>query len=149
MVAFGVFDRLHAGHHHFLSKAVTVGEQLVVIVTRDNTVKSLKKRDPWQKEEERCRAIREYDENILTILGDEKPGDYDLLRRTKPSYTSIILGYDQAGLEADLNERMEKGELPRYPLIKLDAFEPDKYHTSILYPRNPPVEQEGVLVASL
>jgi cytidyltransferase-like protein len=42
VVATGVFDIIHAGHAHFLNAAKEHGDELVVIVANDDTVRKMK-----------------------------------------------------------------------------------------------------------
>ena len=41
VVATGVFDIIHSGHAHFLNAAKEHGDELVVIVANDDTVRKL------------------------------------------------------------------------------------------------------------
>jgi FAD synthetase len=42
VMAFGTFDILHAGHEHYLNQAKELGDYLIVVVARDQTVRSVK-----------------------------------------------------------------------------------------------------------
>ncbi|RLF88059.1 FAD synthase, partial [Thermococci archaeon] len=44
VVVGGVFDILHVGHIHFLKMAKELGDELIVIVAHDETVKKRKGR---------------------------------------------------------------------------------------------------------
>ena len=41
-MAVGVFDLLHAGHLHYLEQAKLLGDDLVVVVAHDDTVRQRK-----------------------------------------------------------------------------------------------------------
>ncbi|MDG6225287.1 MAG: 3,4-dihydroxy-2-butanone-4-phosphate synthase [Candidatus Thermoplasmatota archaeon] len=105
VMATGVFDILHPGHLSFLSQAKRLGDELVVVVARDSTVRR-QKRKPINNE----RARREMVESLgivdLALLGYEA----DPLRIVKElGPDMIVLGYDQepetAQLESQLRER--------------------------------------------
>ncbi|EQD52190.1 glycerol-3-phosphate cytidyltransferase, partial [mine drainage metagenome] len=42
VMATGVFDLLHPGHLYFLTEARKLGDELVVVVARDQTARRLK-----------------------------------------------------------------------------------------------------------
>ena len=42
VMAVGVFDLLHAGHLHYLEQAKSLGDELVVVVAHDDTVRTQK-----------------------------------------------------------------------------------------------------------
>ena len=43
VVATGVFDIIHSGHAHFLNAAKENGDELVVIIANDDTVRKMKR----------------------------------------------------------------------------------------------------------
>ncbi|MEE9489142.1 MAG: adenylyltransferase/cytidyltransferase family protein, partial [Thermoplasmata archaeon] len=42
VMASGVFDLLHTGHLHYLEEAKKLGDELIVVVARDSTVRKEK-----------------------------------------------------------------------------------------------------------
>ena len=42
VMAVGVFDLLHAGHLHYVEQAKSLGDELVVVVAHDDTVRKQK-----------------------------------------------------------------------------------------------------------
>ena len=52
----GVFDLLHAGHLHYLEQAKLLGEELVVIVAHDDTVRQ-RKHEPITLQDMRKRMV--------------------------------------------------------------------------------------------
>ena len=162
-VVFGVFDRLHDGHRFFLRKVqtlltTTVAEDeddkkkiITVVITPDSVVDMRKgKNINRQTQTVRCAAIeifngelQQQSETVLTaliplvpLMGDEKEGEYSVLRKKQSEcLTEIIcLGYDQQALLKDLTERMNNGTLSRLPIHIIDSLEPEKLHTSLLFP---------------
>ncbi|MCJ2563189.1 MAG: adenylyltransferase/cytidyltransferase family protein, partial [Candidatus Thermoplasmatota archaeon] len=53
VMASGVFDLLHTGHLHYLEEAKKLGDELIVVVARDSTVRK-EKHDPITTEDVRC-----------------------------------------------------------------------------------------------
>ena len=130
VMVFGVFDRLHPGHVSFLKQAAAHGEELIVVVARDASVRELKNKTPHHNEAERMQAVRKIFGVSIAILGDEKLGSYAVIQTHKPNV--ICLGYDQHGLAEDIQKQMQKGELATISLVKLVAHEPQVFHTSLL-----------------
>jgi FAD synthetase len=129
VMVFGVFDRLHPGHHYFLEHARKMGDELVVVVARDSSVVFLKSRQSVQKEAERLESLNDLFYVDHSVIGDETLGTYEVLKEYEPNL--ICVGYDQEILEKDLKERMERGEVGTVEIIKIDAFHPEEYHSSI------------------
>lgn len=129
IMIFGVFDRLHAGHLDFFRQARGYGE-IIAVVARDAAVMRLKGRAPQQSEQERCAVVREIEGVGNAILGDTEQGTYHVLHQEKPS--AICLGYDQEALDADLRFRMSTGHIAPLPIIRLEAHESGRLHTSLL-----------------
>ena len=42
VMAVGVFDLLHAGHLHYVEQAKSLGDELIVVVAHDDTVRKQK-----------------------------------------------------------------------------------------------------------
>ncbi|MEO2152509.1 MAG: adenylyltransferase/cytidyltransferase family protein, partial [Thermococcus sp.] len=80
----GVFDILHVGHIHFLKQAKELGDELVVIVAHDETVRRNKRRNPINPAEDRAellRAIKYVDE---VYIGSPGGIDFELVKRIDP-----------------------------------------------------------------
>ncbi|NJE04448.1 adenylyltransferase/cytidyltransferase family protein [Thermococcus sp. MV11] len=89
----GVFDLLHVGHIHFLRQAKELGDELIVIVSHDDTVRRRKGREPVNPAEDRAellRAIKYVDE---VYIGSPGGINYELVRRINPDIVAI--GPDQ------------------------------------------------------
>lgn len=56
----GTFDVLHAGHKQLLSEAFKLGDKVLIGVTSDKLVRSLKKKHPVRPYSERVRTIRAF-----------------------------------------------------------------------------------------
>jgi len=130
VLVFGVFDNLHPGHHHFLKQARALGDELAVVVARDDVTMMLKKRSPLQHENDRLAAVRGVEGVKDVFLGDATLGTYGVVRVYEPSH--ICLGYDQGALEADLREKIQSGFLPGIVLSKATAYRPEEFHSSLM-----------------
>lgn len=92
VVVFGVFDGLHAGHIAFLTKAKSLGDELVVVVTRDARVLQEKGKAPVYREKHRASVLRALRMVDSVMLGDP-PNIHRILKKLKPSI--VALGHDQ------------------------------------------------------
>lgn len=91
-MATGVFDLIHLGHLHYLIEAKKLGDELVVVVARDSTVRR-EKHEPITPEDFRRELIESLKPVDKAILGGE--GDmYRIVEEVKPDI--IALGFDQA-----------------------------------------------------
>lgn len=129
VLVFGTFDRLHEGHKKFIEQAAEAGEELVACVSRDETVRTLKGRDPDQSMKERMNQLAKLDKVDKVIEGDLELGSYDCILNIKPGV--IALGYDQDALQEDLRRWMKKTGTD-IPLITIDPHKPEIYKTSLL-----------------
>ena len=118
----GVFDILHVGHIHFLRQARALGDELVVIVAHDETVRMQKRREPINSAEDRAellRALRMVDE---VYIGTPGTIDYELVKKIDPDI--VALGPDQVftceKLKEDLRKHGIKAEVIRIPYLYKD-----------------------------
>ena len=56
VMAVGIFDLLHAGHLHYLEQAKLLGDDLVVVVAHDETVRK-QKHEPITTQDLRRRMV--------------------------------------------------------------------------------------------
>jgi FAD synthetase len=91
VMATGVFDLLHPGHLYFLTEAKKLGDELIVVVARDQTARRLKHEPyvPEQLRREMVEALKPVDKAVLGSATDI----YETVLRERP--TIIALGYDQ------------------------------------------------------
>lgn len=144
VLVFGTFDGLHEGHLNFFKQAKEFGDHLVVVVGRDSTVEKTKKRLPKFNENERLKIVQEcglVDEARLGNAGhksvpgqpEEKLDPYKVVEEIKPDI--ICLGYDQTFFADKLAEELPNRGLGYVKIERLQPFEPEKYHSSILNKR--------------
>lgn len=127
-MAFGTFDYFHAGHDDYLRQAKALGEQLIVVVARDDTVKKVKGFAPGMNEKKRLRDVAASPHVDKAVLGypDDK---YYVIKKHKPNI--LALGYDQFAFTYGLEKFFIKENLD-IEIIRLDAFEPQTFKSSII-----------------
>jgi FAD synthetase len=121
VLAFGSFDLLHPGHLDYLSKARKLGDTLVVIVGRDDSIRRFKGRDPLFKEKDRVSMVGSLRMVERAVLGNrisDKNGIYRILKRLRPDV--IALGYDQRVDMAELKRRLRRYGL-RSRIVRIKA----------------------------
>jgi FAD synthetase len=127
-MVFGTFDLLHKGHEHFLREAAGMGDELVVVVARDSTVRSVKRRNPVESESERRVKLEKTGIASRVLLGSA--GDkYGVIRKERPDI--ICLGYDQVPFTGGLEKFLRDNGL-RTDVVRLGAHRPDVFKTSII-----------------
>jgi len=110
-MASGVFDLLHIGHLYYLEEAKKYGDELIVVVACDETVRK-KKHEPIMPAEERRKLVESLKPVDKAVIGYED----DFLRIVEEIKPDIIaLGYDQhfEGLEEMLKKRGIKVKIVR------------------------------------
>ncbi|MCE5313078.1 MAG: adenylyltransferase/cytidyltransferase family protein [Nitrospiraceae bacterium] len=123
VVCGGTFDHFHPGHTYFLKEARSLGDNLTVVVARDETVLRIKGFLPTDNEELRLQNVKNagiadevmlgnYGEDLFTIIDDISP-------------SVIALGYDQRMSETELGCRF-----PKCRIIRLASFHPEKFKSS-------------------
>jgi FAD synthetase len=108
VMATGVFDLLHPGHLYFLTEARKLGDELVVVVARDQTARRLK-HEPYVPEHvrrEMVEALKPVDRAILGSTTDI----YETVVREKPQV--IALGYDQVWNEKEVERECARRGVP-------------------------------------
>lgn len=104
VMASGVFDLLHTGHLHYLEEAKKLGDELIVVVARDSTVRR-EKHEPITPEEVRRELVDAMKPVDKAVLGRE--GDmYGIVEEIQPDI--IALGYDQEHDEEVIRNELKK-----------------------------------------
>jgi len=107
-MATGVFDLLHPGHIYFLVEAKKLGDELVVVVARDQTARRLK-REPYVPEHirrEMVEALKPVDRAVLGSATDI----YETVLSERPQI--IALGFDQVWNEREVEEECARRGVP-------------------------------------
>ncbi len=123
VVCAGTFDYLHQGHIDFLTQAKELGDELVVIVARDETVSRIKGFLPKHNEELRMQRVRDTGIPDKVVPGNLENDLFRILEELKPDV--IALGYDQRVAEESLMKRC-----PTCQVIRLVPYHPEKFKSS-------------------
>ncbi|MDE1833565.1 MAG: FAD synthase [Candidatus Micrarchaeota archaeon] len=96
VMAFGSFDIIHPGHLVYLRKAREMGDRLIVVVARDDSIEAIKGRPPFFDQKTRVRMVGSLRYVDKAVLGHKirAPDDkYNIITDYKPDV--IVFGYDQ------------------------------------------------------
>jgi len=118
VMAQGVFDILHLGHVHYLEKARELGDELVVVVATDKTVRA-RKHEPITPEEMRrdlVAALRCVD---TAVVGSDGGDPYVTVKEIEPDI--IALGHDQEHDEARIRMDLQKRGISA-EVVRLDYY---------------------------
>ena len=120
VMASGVFDILHLGHLHYLQEARKLGDELVVVVATDATVRK-RKHEPVTPQAMRLEMVSSLKVVDSAVLGRE--GDmFEVVAEIKPDI--IALGYDQELDEAWINKECAKRGL-NIKVVRLPKMDTD------------------------
>ncbi len=100
----GVFDLLHPGHVHMLEEAAKLGDELVVVIARDDSVIK-EKHAPITPEDHRqhmVQALKPVDQAVLGHRGDY----YRIVEELQPNI--FALGFDQSYDEDQVQAEFDK-----------------------------------------
>ncbi len=133
VMAAGVFDIIHLGHLHYLEESKRLGDELVVVVATDKTVRK-SKHEPITPEKMRLELVSSLKPVDRAVLGKEGGDIYEIVRELRPDV--ITLGYDQPfnerSLEQELAKRGMKVKVVRMPHLDHDLDGTRKIITKII-----------------
>jgi FAD synthetase len=121
VMASGVFDIIHTGHISYLQQAKALGDELVVVVACDKTVRR-NKHEPITPEKMRVKiiaALKPVDRAVLGMDGDI----FDTVRKISPDI--IVLGFDQMFSEKDLVKKLEENGLGHIKVARVSEHTED------------------------
>lgn len=127
MVA-GTFDIFHAGHEYFLREAKNYGDELIVVIARDENVLKIKGKLPKNSEDKRLKKLLESKLADEVVLGN-KGNIFNIIEEIKPNV--ICLGYDQPIDENKLKQEINKRKLI-IEVVRLKSFKPEIYKSSLM-----------------
>jgi FAD synthetase len=140
VMATGVFDLLHPGHLYFLNEARKLGDELVVVVARDQTARRLK-HEPYVPEHirrEMVEGLKPVDRAVLGSATDI----YATVVQLKPDI--IALGHDQHWDEKEVAAECARRGVParivRLPALRHNELATKKLVERILERGRPPPE---------
>lgn len=124
IVATGTFDIIHPGHIRFLKEAKKIGEELIVIVAREQNVRHKPK--PIIPEEQRRNVVESLKYVDKAVLGDLE----DMFKPIVDLQPDIIaLGHDQRFDEQKLIEGLRERGL-NTKVVRIEAAEECEYCSS-------------------
>jgi FAD synthetase len=124
VMATGVFDLLHPGHVYFLTEARKQGDELVVVVARDQTARRLKQ-EPYVPEHirrEMVEALKPVDRAVLGSTTDI----YETVVRERPQI--IALGHDQIWNEREVEAECARRGVP-VKVVRIGSLPHDELAT--------------------
>lgn len=128
VMCFGTFDRAHQGHEYYLSEAKKLGDSLIAVVAKDETVKLIKGHLPDQNEEERKKNLENLGIADKVIIGNLED-KYDVIRTYRPEI--IALGYDQYAFTQMLNKEIIESKM-NTKIVRIPSFKPEIFKSSII-----------------
>ncbi len=121
VMATGVFDIIHLGHLHYLEESKKLGDELVVVVATDSTVRK-RKHEPITPEKMRLELVSALKPVDKAVLGKEGGDIYEIVKELGPDV--ITIGYDQPfderALTRELLKRGMKVKVIRMPHLDHD-----------------------------
>ncbi len=124
----GTFEVIHPGHIYTIEQAKKLGDVLVAVVARDDTVRRRKGRDPIVSEEERRRVLSAIRYVDVAMLGSES-NIYDTLEKVRPDI--VALGYDQYHREEEIAQEAGRRGI-RLSVVRLSSPNPSLKTSKIL-----------------
>lgn len=121
VMASGVFDLIHLGHIHYLQEAKKLGDELVVVVATDATVRRTK-HEPITPGSIRVQIVESLKPVDRAVLGHEDD-IFKTVEELKPDI--IALGYDQRFDENQLQKELAKRGLGNIKIVRLSKLD---YH---------------------
>lgn len=105
VMASGVFDILHTGHVSYLEQAKAAGDELVVVVACDSTVRK-RKHEPVTPEAMRLRIVQSLKPVDMAVLGKDTGDFFETVAEIRPDI--IMLGFDQTFDEKELQAQLDE-----------------------------------------
>ena len=123
VMAVGVFDLLHAGHLHYVEQAKSLGDELIVVVAHDDTVRK-QKHEPVTNQELRRRMVEGLKPVDRAIVGNP-PSEpiFDILNTVKQDI--IALGYDQKHSRDSIKSGLDNNGWSQVEVIRVEGLADD------------------------
>ena len=123
VMAVGVFDLLHAGHLHYVEQAKSLGDELVVVVAHDDTVRK-QKHEPITSHELRCRMVSGLKPVDTAMVGNPPTSPiFDILDAVQPDI--IALGYDQKHSVDAIREGLDAHGHSNIEVVRVEGLSDD------------------------
>jgi len=118
VMAQGKFDILHPGHVHYLTESAALGDELYVVVARDDRVRD--RTDLYMDEESRRLVVEALGVVDVAVLGSEG-SVFDSVERIQPDV--ITIGFDQDWDVEDLREQLAEHGFPDVEVVRIGPRE--------------------------
>ena len=123
VMAVGIFDLLHAGHLHYVEQARSLGDELVVVVAHDDTVRK-QKHEPITGQELRRRMVEGLKPVDQAIVGNPPNFPiFEILETVKPDL--IALGYDQKHSIESIRGGLSKPGYGHVEVVRVEGLSDD------------------------
>jgi len=123
VMAVGIFDLLHAGHLHYVEQAKSLGDELVVVIAHDETVRK-QKHEPITSQELRRRMVEGLKPVDSAVVGNP-PGVpiFDILITVEPDI--IALGFDQKHSIDSIRKGLEEHGFGHVQVTRVEGLSDD------------------------
>tara|TARA_B100000959_G_scaffold287381_1_gene371593 strand:- start:1300 stop:1758 length:459 start_codon:yes stop_codon:yes gene_type:complete len=123
VMAVGIFDLLHAGHLHYVEQAKSLGDELVVVIAHDETVRK-QKHEPITNQELRRRMVEGLKPVDSAIVGNP-PGVpiFEILITVEPDI--IALGFDQKHSIDSIRKGLEEHGFGHVQVTRVEGLSDD------------------------
>ena len=122
VMASGVFDLIHPGHISYLNQARSYGDELVVVVACDDTVRR-HKHEPVTPDYMRARIVGSLKPVDRAVVGHGDGRIFDVVREICPDV--IVLGYDQRLDEEEMKRQLEENGLGGIRVVRAEETADD------------------------
>jgi len=114
---------LHAGHLLYVEQAKSLGDELIVVVAHDDTVRK-QKHEPVTNQELRRRMVEGLKPVDKAIVGNP-PSEpiFDILNTVKPDI--IALGYDQKHSRDSIKSGLDNNGWSQVEVIRVEGLADD------------------------
>ncbi|MGC8479210.1 MAG: adenylyltransferase/cytidyltransferase family protein [Candidatus Micrarchaeia archaeon] len=132
VLTFGSFDLLHPGHLSYLESARKHGDKLLVVISRDESIKVIKGKTPLFNERDRLKMLKALKVVDYAIIGKKlkTPEDrYKIIKKYKPAV--LAFGYDQNVNEDEVRRWLKNNNI-RSEIVRIKPYKKDKYKSSII-----------------
>lgn len=127
VMVFGSFDPIHEGHRSLFRQARRHGDWLTVVLSRDESIRRIKGREPRTDEDARLELLKREELVDHVVLG-HKDDFFKIIEMEMPDV--LVLGYDQRTFDEEMIQREIAKRKQRVDIKRAVALNPAKYKSS-------------------
>lgn len=127
VMIFGTFDILHPGHLDYFRQAKEYGDHLTVVVAHDETVESIKSKQPINKQSKRIAEIKKQEIADEVVAAQAEDDRLQVVREHQPAV--ICLGYDQREFVDELGKWVQDSSQD-IRIVRAKSYKPEIYKSS-------------------